>query len=98
MNQNLSAVNTRQPILANIVTGSTLLRQTINQHVGNITPIVCAVSNSSDMDAMIVLFVVRIAAVNSRHFVSELGVTYTHAVAVNRRGEPLSSWQVGAAL
>lgn len=96
MQQNTIRVKPAYPMpaitLASI-TGSALLKPLLRAKRAS-TAILCAVSNDSDLDALLELHLVYIAASNAKHFISELGVPYSYAVAVNSKGNPLTSQQI----
>lgn len=96
MQQNIIRVKPAYPMpairLASI-TGSALLKPLLRAKRAS-NAILCAVSNHSDLDAMFDLHLVYIAASNAKHFISELGIPYRHAVAVNSKGNPLTSQQI----
>lgn len=96
MQQNIIRVKPAYPMpaitLASI-TGSALLKPLLRSKRAS-SAILCAVSNDSDLDAMFDLHLVYIAASNAKYFVSELGIPYRHAVAVNSKGNPLTSQQI----
>lgn len=97
MQQNIIRVKPAYPMPAIVlasITGSALLKPLLRSCQRSKTSILCAVSNHSDLDAMFELHLVYIAASNAKHFISELGIPYRHAVAVNSKGNPLTSQQI----
>lgn len=93
MYQNIVAVNPPKPIIANIPAGSALLKP-ILQAASHGTSLLCAVSNVSDADALSDMFLVHIVIVNRMSFISALGMTYRHAIAVSPKGKPLTGEQI----
>ena len=91
MEQLLELVNNGSHASPIELSGSALTKAFLLERENDDNLILCAVSDLDDEDAINELFVTYIRTANAKYFVSDFGIPWLHAIAIDTKGNPLTS-------
>lgn len=80
------------------LSGSELTKHGLSGRAHQDNLILCAVSDTSDADALDTMFVTYIHCFYGTQFISDLGVPHLHAVLIDETGNPLTSAELRSAM
>ena len=80
------------------LSGSALTKSLLLERKNDDNLILCAVSDLDDEDAISELFITYIRTANHKYFVSDFGITWLHAIAIDTKGNPLTSDELRSAM
>lgn len=98
MSDLLDLVNTGKRASPTELVGSALTKSLLLERESDDKLILCAVSDLDDEDAISELFVTYIRTANHKYFVSDFGITWLHAIAIDPKGKPLTSDELRSAM